>query len=65
LAQNLVSHLLERGGSERLRVEICIVELAKTLAGFDLYEGDLLFDVIEYYHQEMLAFLRIARIVVC
>ena len=63
LAQNLVSHVLERGGSERLRMEVCIVELAIDLACFELSEGDLLFDIIENhfaYPESLLAIVTTA-----
>ena len=44
-------------------MEVGVVEFPEDLAGFNLSEGDLLFDVVDG-HQEMLAFLCVAGIVV-
>ena len=44
-------------------MKVSIVELAKDLASFDLSKGDLLLHVVED-HQEMLAFLCVAGVVV-
>ena len=44
-------------------MQIGVVQFSEDLAGFDLAEGDLLFDVIDD-HQEMLAFLGVSGIVV-
>jgi len=44
-------------------VHVGIVELAVDLSCLDLTEGYLLLNIVEY-HQEMLAFLGISRIVV-
>ena len=49
-------HVNEGGGAERFGMEIGVVEFAVYLACLDLFEGDLLFDVVDD-HQEMLAFL--------
>ena len=44
-------------------MEVCIVELAKDLARFELSERDLLLDIIED-HEEMFAFLCVSGVVV-
>ena len=44
-------------------MEVGIVELAEDLASFNLSEGDLLLYVVEN-HQEMIAFLCVAGVVV-
>ena len=58
-----MGHGWERGGAERLRVKVGVVELAEDLASFDLARRDLLFDVVEH-HEEMLTFLRVAGVTV-
>ena len=63
LSQDLVRHVLECGGAERLGVKIRIVELSVDLASFDLTKSYLFLDVIEH-HKKVLAFLGVSRVVV-